>query len=181
MKEGNRDDWLLADDDVLLAACDFQTFKASGPGGQHRNKTSSGVRLVHAASGVTAEATERRSQHENRRMALRRLRQAIALEVRCPPPSPGAGPPEIVRSCLHAAGKGGKAGRRLEVGRKDRRFWPVAAVALDLLDHHAGRLAASADDLGISTSNLAALFRSDRHLRAAATAVRKRHGLGGIR
>ena len=53
--------------------CDLEFFIASGPGGQHRNKVESGVRLVHRPSGVTVTATERRSQHANREVAFERM------------------------------------------------------------------------------------------------------------
>jgi protein subunit release factor B len=50
-----------------------------GPGGQHRNKTASAVRLAHPPSGLAVTATERRSQAQNRGQALRRLRERLAL------------------------------------------------------------------------------------------------------
>ncbi|MBK9516710.1 MAG: peptide chain release factor-like protein [Anaeromyxobacter sp.] len=65
-------------EEALLAECDEAFFIASGPGGQHRNKTESGVRLVHRPSGVTVTATERRSQAQNRGEALKRLRERLA-------------------------------------------------------------------------------------------------------
>ena len=65
----------------------WEFFRASGPGGQHRNKTETGVRLTHLPSGVTVSATERRSQHQNREVALRRLAAALA-EKHKPPPRP---------------------------------------------------------------------------------------------
>jgi protein subunit release factor B len=52
-------------------------FKSSGPGGQHKNKTESGVRLTHLPSGITVTATERRSQFQNREAALERLIQRL--------------------------------------------------------------------------------------------------------
>lgn len=64
-------------DEVLFEECDWDVFVASGPGGQHRNKTESGVRLVHRPTGVVVTATERRSQHENRSHALARLRERL--------------------------------------------------------------------------------------------------------
>jgi ribosome-associated protein len=64
-------------DDALLAQCESDVFVASGPGGQHRNKTESGVRLTHPPTGVTVMATERRSQLQNRGIALERLREAL--------------------------------------------------------------------------------------------------------
>ncbi len=68
---------LRLDDEALLRSCEESFFIGSGPGGQHRNKTASAVRLLHLATGLTVTATERRSQLQNRGMALRRLRAAL--------------------------------------------------------------------------------------------------------
>lgn len=67
---------------ALLAECEETFFIASGPGGQHRNKTESGVRLVHPPTGVVVTATERRSQAQNRSEAVTRLRERLALLAR---------------------------------------------------------------------------------------------------
>ncbi len=68
--------------EVLLEQCDLRTQRRSGPGGQHRNKTSSGAFLHHEPTGVVAEATERRSQADNRAVAVARLRLRLAVEIR---------------------------------------------------------------------------------------------------
>ncbi|NBX76248.1 MAG: peptide chain release factor-like protein [Proteobacteria bacterium] len=52
-------------------------FKGSGPGGQNRNKRMSGVRVKHIPTGLTAAATERRSQKQNLEAALLRLEQKL--------------------------------------------------------------------------------------------------------
>src|SRR6516164_5922036 len=78
----SRSSWTSLTDAQLLAQCAVDTYRASGPGGQKRNKTSSAVRLRHAASGLLVIAEESRSQHENKARALRRLRQALYLKVR---------------------------------------------------------------------------------------------------
>lgn len=65
---------LALDDDGLLAECDVDVFVGSGPGGQHRNKTESAVRLTHRPTGLVVTATERRSQLMNRGAGLERLR-----------------------------------------------------------------------------------------------------------
>src|SRR5437660_12187916 len=74
--------WSDLSDQELLGQCALDTYRASGPGGQKRNKTSAAVRLRHLPSGLIVIAEESRSQHENRARALRRLRQALYLEVR---------------------------------------------------------------------------------------------------
>ena len=71
-------DFLGLDDAALLAQCEFDRFRASGPGGQKRNVTDSAVRLRHRPTGLAATASESRSQHENRRSALTRLRRTSA-------------------------------------------------------------------------------------------------------
>jgi protein subunit release factor B len=65
------------DDEALLAECRVEMRRASGPGGQHRNKVESAVRLLHAPTGVVAQASERRSQHANRTLAIERLRAKL--------------------------------------------------------------------------------------------------------
>jgi protein subunit release factor A len=51
----------------------IQTFKSGGPGGQHQNKTDSGVRIIHSESGGVGESREQRSQYQNKKIALQRL------------------------------------------------------------------------------------------------------------
>ncbi len=69
-------------DDQLLAQCRVSTGRSSGPGGQHRNKVETLVMLCHEPTGVEAHAGERRSQADNKRVALRRLRLALATARR---------------------------------------------------------------------------------------------------
>ncbi len=64
-------------DDALLAECEVNVFVGSGPGGQHRNKTESAVRLTHLPTGIVVTASERRSQLMNRGEALERLRATL--------------------------------------------------------------------------------------------------------
>ena len=57
-------------------------FRASGPGGQHRNKSETGVRLTHLPSGIVVTATESRSRHQNLRHAYARLEAKLAARNR---------------------------------------------------------------------------------------------------
>ena len=82
------DDYRLPDSaDDLLAECDVTTFMASGPGGQHRNRTQSAVRLHHRPSGIVVIGRRERSQHRNRAAALARLRERLEALL-APPPKP---------------------------------------------------------------------------------------------
>lgn len=80
-----RDSWLTASDELLIRDCKLDFHKASGNGGQKVNKTSSAVRLTHGPSGIVVSSAESRSQHENRRYALKALRMKIALSFRQEP------------------------------------------------------------------------------------------------
>jgi protein subunit release factor B len=60
---------------------DISHIRGSGPGGQHRNKTSTGVRIVHRASGAIGEATDSKSQEENKRAAFRRMAETPEFKV----------------------------------------------------------------------------------------------------
>jgi ribosome-associated protein len=75
---------LALSDEALLAECQEQFFVGGGPGGQHRNKTETGVRLAHPATGIVVTATERRSQLQNRAAALGRLRERLAALCHVP-------------------------------------------------------------------------------------------------
>ncbi len=70
--------------DKLLAQCKVQRTRGSGPGGQHRNKVETAVVITHQPTGITGSAGERRSQEDNRRVAIFRLRVNLALQVREP-------------------------------------------------------------------------------------------------
>jgi peptide chain release factor len=56
----------------------FETFRSSGKGGQHVNKTESGVRAIYEPTGDSAVATDERSQHRNKQIAAERLRRRFA-------------------------------------------------------------------------------------------------------
>lgn len=70
--------------DALQQACSVRRLRRSGPGGQHRNKVETAIALQHTTTGVEAEANERRSQADNLRVALFRLRVNLALAIRMP-------------------------------------------------------------------------------------------------
>lgn len=68
---------LPASDEELLRECEVDTFRSSGPGGQHVNKTESAIRLRHTPSGVVVTSQQERSQHRNKAICLQKLREKI--------------------------------------------------------------------------------------------------------
>lgn len=71
-------------DEELLSQCRVETFLAGGKGGQHQNKTESGVRLVHLPTGIRVSSRRERSQHRNKTLALERLRKRLEDRNRKP-------------------------------------------------------------------------------------------------
>jgi len=61
--------------------CDWTYMRGTGPGGQKRNKTSSKVRCLHRASGAIGESDETRSQHDNKRLAFRKMAESAEFKA----------------------------------------------------------------------------------------------------
>jgi hypothetical protein len=144
-----RNRWLRLDDERLLQDCRQENYRASGPGGQRRNKVETAVRLHHAPSGLAAFAEESRSREENRKRALRRLRLRIALEARAPFDD---AMPELTE---HRKGGG------LRVNVRNPAYPLLVAAVLDALEAGGGNYAKSARALRITTSQLLKFLRAD--------------------
>jgi hypothetical protein len=164
---------LLASDDALIAQCEVDRYRASGPGGQHRNKTESAVRLRHRASGVSAIGEDSRSQAENKVHAVRRLRAAIALGVR----EPAAEQPSPRLAAFVAAGTAPLGARTRLTGE----YWLAIAELLDTLVATGVEIAATAQRLGITTGALSKLVLHDDAVARAVNDLRRARGLRPLR
>ena len=165
--------WSALTEDQLLAQCEVDTYRASGPGGQKRNKTSSAVRLRHPPTGLMVIAEESRSQHENKAKALKRLRRALFLHLR----DGAAADPLAHPEYRDARGPDG----RLHLRAKDPRFWPAAGVVLDVLAGARGQMSTAAEVLGVSSANLGVFLLSDPKLWQEAIRIRVECGLRPLR
>jgi len=158
------------DDQKLMAECEVHIHRTGGPGGQHRNKVATAVRLCHRPSGFVVTATERRSQRENKSNALDRLREAIAVGIRQPPPGKVVWPESVQLR-----------GGRLKVSAKNPAYWHVLALTLDELAVAEGQLRKAADHLGVSTSSLTRFWADAPKAWTVANRIRQSAGLSPLR
>nr|XP_017244175.1 PREDICTED: uncharacterized protein LOC108216031 [Daucus carota subsp. sativus] len=164
-------------DEQLLSQCDQTTFKSSGPGGQHRNKRETAVRLKHLSTGIVAQAAEDRSQHMNRASALTRLRTMLALKVRNTIDLDTYSPPPELLQILPAKStiRGKDIGS--QIGPKNPKFVLGMQALLDLICAVDGSVADAAKKLGLSTGALSRLILSDDSLRMAVNEFRGSKGM----
>jgi hypothetical protein len=152
----------------LLAGCEVRRLRRSGPGGQHRNKVETAVALRHTATGIAAEASERRSQEQNRRAAVFRLRVNLALAVRTPA-TPNAPPGDLWKSRCR--------GGRISISATHVDFPALLAEALDVLAASDFDVQATSARLACSPSQLIKLLKLEPRALAVLNDSRAAAGL----
>jgi len=160
-----RDAWLRLNNAALLGQCREERYRASGPGGQRRNKVETAIRLRHAASGVVAQAEESRSLAENRTRAVRRLRERIAVTCREPfDLNAPAIPPELLDQIARDG--------TFSVNQRNPNYPLIVATVLDALEAADGSYATAGRGLGLTTSQLIRFLQADREVWRAVDRVR---------
>lgn len=172
---GERRRLLELEDRELASNCEVDLYKASGTGGQKRNKTSSAVRMRHKASGVISKAADSRSQSDNRRKALLRLRENLALDLReaidCDY-QPSA--PVVDALMKGPLGKNSKTRIRAP-------YLLAIAEILDVFEAEEAVLSSAARRLGVSTSSLGKLLCGDDRVARRVLEMRSQRGLKPLR
>jgi hypothetical protein len=160
------------DPDTLLDSCETKFTRRSGPGGQNRNKVETAVILTHRPTGIAAEASERRTQAENLRAALFRLRLNLALQVRLPV-EPLDPPSDLWRSrCRNG---------KIHVNPAHEDFPALLAEALNRLERHSHDLKPAAVVLGCTPSQLLKLLKDEPRALMQVNQARERCGMHCLR
>lgn len=159
------------DDERLLKDCEQQRLKRSGPGGQRRNKVETAVRLRHRPTGLVAEAADSRSSLENLHAALRRLRLLLAVEIR------SSAIPEAPSGLWRSRIQSGRI--RLNADHDD--VPQMLAEALDHLSAADWHVAAAAERLNVTATQLLRLLRLSPPAMALLNRHRAESGLGPMR
>jgi RF-1 domain len=129
----------------LLASCAIQRTRHTGPGGQHRNKVETAIRITHEPTGIVAFAGESRQQETNRRKAIERLRTLLAVQFRCVRSRVVAPSAMWERRCR---------ARKLSCSESHVDFPSMLAEALDAISASAFDVRAAASALGCSSTQL---------------------------
>lgn len=157
--------------ELLMRDCEVRHERRRGPGGQHRNKTESAVVIRHLPSGVEGQAAERRSQFDNHRNAVKRLRLNLALAVRSGELAESA-PTELWKSRCHEG--------KIAINPEHDDFPPMLAEAMDVLLARNAHLPGSAEQLGCTPSQLVKLLKKEPRAFLWMNEERRKRGLPAL-
>jgi hypothetical protein len=163
----------MLDDETLLKHVIFDFGRASGPGGQHRNRKATACTATHLPTDISGEASERRKQSENRKMSISRLRRTLAIRLRR----------TITLDTFKATAlwEERRNGDQISINPKHRDYPCILAEALDLVLATDFDMQASAKKLQISATQLLKVVTHDNAAITWLNEQRKERGLSALR
>ncbi len=168
-------------DERLLKHCDLHRGRTSGPGGQHRNRVETHVTLTHTDTGIQGQAGERREANVNMRVAIRRLRLALATEHRLPVREGDIGSALWKGRLLRKKDDQGIVRARISVNTEHRDYPSLLAEAMDAIEACDYDMKRAGMRLETSTAQLIKLVREHKPALARLNAQRAERGLPTVR
>lgn len=163
------DPWNLPDD-KLLAQCRLEAYVGPGPGGQHRNRTRTAIRITHLPTGVSAVAADSRSQRDNRIHALRHIRHRLAMMMRRDLDLMSFRPPSYFAEYPG-----------LHMSPKNPSYPATIALVLDVIKASRWNVAHAAVMLGLTGSALTRFLHDDPALWTHVCSTQKQLGIPSLR
>ena len=168
-------------DEELLKHCAISRGRTGGPGGQHRNRVETHVMLTHTPTGIVGQAGERREANVNMRVALRRLRLALATEHRIGVPAGEIGSGLWRSRLLRKKDENGVMRARIGVNTDHRDYPSMLTEALDVIDACDHDMKRAGLRLETSTAQLLKLIREHKAALAWLNGERAKRGLPNLR
>lgn len=159
---------VLLSEEELLSQCRLWRTRRTGPGGQHRNKVETAVVIEHLDTGIRGEASERRRQVENRRVALLRLQVNLAIAV------PGTWRGDCLMSPTWAKRC---AGGYIRVSARHADYPALLAEAMTVIGEVGLEMKQAADRLEVTTSQLLKFVKTQPRAWASLNGRRREIGL----
>lgn len=162
----------MLEDDVLLKDVIFDFGRTGGPGGQHRNRKATACTATHLPTDISGEASERRRQSENRKMAISRLRRTLAIRLRR----------EITTSTYTTSElwESRRKGEQIAINHKHRDYPCLLAEALDVVFAYEFDMKAAAEKLQISATQLLKVISHENAAYTWLNEQRKERGLSAL-
>jgi hypothetical protein len=138
----------------LLKSVILDFGRSSGPGGQHRNRKATACTATHIPTDISGEATERRRQSENRKMAINRLRRTLAIFLRRNLALDSYQPTTLWENR--------RQGNQLPINPKHSDYSPILAETLDVILASELEMSKAAEVLQVTSSQLVKIISNDK-------------------
>jgi len=159
----------MQQEDELLKSVMLDFGRSSGPGGQHRNRKATACTATHIPTDISGEASERRRQSENRKMAISRLRRTLAIFLRRNITIKSYQPTELWENR--------RQGDQLPINPKHGDYSPILAETLDVILASELEMSKAAEVLQVTSSQLVKIIANDK---AALTWLNEQRKEGGL-